>query len=258
MKTPTLTLALSSLLALSADARAGGRFCERHPDRCDQDSDGLTDAEEQSLGTDPLDADSDGDGVSDLDDAFPLDGAAVGDRDGDGVDDLDDAFPDDATEWADADCDGLGDNADPDDNDNGVDDAIELLGGDALIDDPQLPLSMDLILCPWDLDGPVDVSNPSCAPYTLELYDDHSVIEISWGASGEWEEHQQGGAWGMHVAFPGLATASQRMVGVRVQPGADRYCYEGYVEALGGTTDASTGQTTHWWFETGRWAGCIP
>jgi hypothetical protein len=39
----------------------------------DTDGDGLTDAQEETLGTDPYDVDTDGDGVSDLDDAYPLD-----------------------------------------------------------------------------------------------------------------------------------------------------------------------------------------
>ena len=39
----------------------------------DTDGDGLTDAQEGALGTDPYDVDTDGDGVSDLDDAYPLD-----------------------------------------------------------------------------------------------------------------------------------------------------------------------------------------
>jgi hypothetical protein len=39
----------------------------------DTDGDGLTDAQEEALGTDPYDVDTDGDGVSDLDDAYPLD-----------------------------------------------------------------------------------------------------------------------------------------------------------------------------------------
>ena len=48
------------------------------------------------------------------------------DGDGDGVPDAEDAFPSDPAEWADADGDGLGDNADPDDDDDGMPDAWEI------------------------------------------------------------------------------------------------------------------------------------
>ena len=41
----------------------------------DDDGDGLTDAEEETLGTNRLLQDTDGDGVNDKDDAFPLDPA---------------------------------------------------------------------------------------------------------------------------------------------------------------------------------------
>jgi hypothetical protein len=51
------------------------------------------------------------------------------DRDGDGVADDQDAFPDDPSEWADLDADGLGDNADPDDDADGMPDAFELQHG---------------------------------------------------------------------------------------------------------------------------------
>ena len=46
----------------------------------------------------------------------------VPDSDGDGFIDTQDAFPNDPTEWKDSDRDGLGDNADPDDNNDGVPD----------------------------------------------------------------------------------------------------------------------------------------
>ena len=71
-------------------------------------------------------------------DAFPLNAAesfdtdedGVGnnadlDDDDDGVDDLVDAFPLDAAETVDTDRDGLGNNADLDDDNDGVEDAID-------------------------------------------------------------------------------------------------------------------------------------
>jgi hypothetical protein len=83
----------------------------------DDDNDGLSDAEEQLLGTDPLNPDTDGDGVGDASDAFPLDPSETVDSDGDGVGDNADAFPNDPTETADSDGDGVGNNADAFPND---------------------------------------------------------------------------------------------------------------------------------------------
>lgn len=116
----------------------------------DDDNDGLEDANEGEIGTNPLDPDSDNDGVNDGEDEFPMnplervdtDSDGIGDdadddddddglpdkaeenigtdplnpdSDGDGIEhcnDLRDAFPLDATECADRDGDGVGDNAD--------------------------------------------------------------------------------------------------------------------------------------------------
>ncbi len=113
----------------------------------DDDNDGLSDTEEQALGTNQYKSDTDGDGVGDKSDVFPLDpseqsdsdGDGIGDNadpdddndglpdiaegklktdpfnadtDGDGCNDLADQFPTDATECADADSDGVGDNTD--------------------------------------------------------------------------------------------------------------------------------------------------
>jgi uncharacterized repeat protein (TIGR01451 family) len=78
----------------------------------DDDNDGLSDAEEETIGTDPLKPDTDGDGVGDASDAFPLDPSESVDSDSDGVGDNSDAFPTDPNETADSDGDGVGDNAD--------------------------------------------------------------------------------------------------------------------------------------------------
>ncbi len=51
--------------------------------------------------------------------------AIESDGDGDGVSDSADVFPDDPTEWADIDNDGIGDNADTDDDNDGVPDASD-------------------------------------------------------------------------------------------------------------------------------------
>ena len=78
----------------------------------DDDNDGLSDADESELGTDPLLIDTDSDGVNDLEDEYPLDLNESADTDGDGVGDNSDWAPNDSTESADTDGDGLGDNAD--------------------------------------------------------------------------------------------------------------------------------------------------
>ncbi len=230
---PVALLALA--LAAPAEARRGngggdGNFCARNPDQCDSDNDGLTDADELALGTDPNDPAGDGDGTDDASDVFPLD----------------------PNEWADGD--GLGDNADPDDNDNGIDDAIELPGGVGLFDSSAFPLVMDATVCPWSLEG-----DPTCTTYVAELDGSGGVVVPAHNAPGEWDEFfDANDLWNFEMAFPGLATASQRAVGVRVVPtGTASTCYEGFVETLGGGYDAGTGQSWTYWFVTGEFSGCV-
>jgi len=92
----------------------------------DTDSDGLSDCREYDLRTFTNDPDTDGDGRSDGDEIVrgsdPLVPDADPDIDADGVPDLEDAFPGNPTEWADTDGDGIGDNADLDDNNDGIPD----------------------------------------------------------------------------------------------------------------------------------------
>lgn len=73
----------------------------------DDDNDGLTDIQEQTMGTDPLKADTDNDGADDKADAFPLN----------------------ASEKLDTDGDGIGNNADPDDDNDTVSDIDEDIKG---------------------------------------------------------------------------------------------------------------------------------
>ncbi len=125
-----------------------------------------------------LDTDDDNDGVPDDRDAFPLDPSEWADKDGDGIgDNLDadddgdgvpddinqngipdykemdldgdgvdragtipwDAFPLDSKEWRDTDGDGLGDNADPDDDNDGFPDVEERQAGTDVLDPLQFP-----------------------------------------------------------------------------------------------------------------------
>jgi len=75
----------------------------------DDDNDGLSDENEAVAGTDPLLIDTDNDGVNDTNDVFPLD----------------------FNEWSNNDGDNLGDNADSDDDNDGLTDEKEhLLGTD--------------------------------------------------------------------------------------------------------------------------------
>ncbi|CAD7849501.1 MAG: hypothetical protein [Olavius algarvensis Delta 4 endosymbiont] len=109
-------------------------------DACDadDDNDGLTDAEEQNLGTNPLAADSDNDGLSDWDEintsgTDPL----SSDTDGDGTVDGSDNCPNDNNPGqADFDGDGLGNACDDDDdNDDLTDSAEQVLGTNPLDED---------------------------------------------------------------------------------------------------------------------------
>lgn len=52
-----------------------------------------------------------------------------GDRDGDGYPNASDAFPDDPNEWIDTDHDGIGNNADKDDDGDGIPDSVEEANG---------------------------------------------------------------------------------------------------------------------------------
>ena len=222
----------------------------------DTDGDGLRDPDELSAGTDPLVPDTDGDGLGDGDEVADGTDPLLVDTDGDGVDDATDLFPLDGAEWADQDCDGIGDNADPDDNDNGIDDDEEVVWGQALLLEPVFPLTMDLIVCDWDLVGPVSLSNPNCGGYTMLIEDDGTMDIL--GYPGEWEEYAGPTGMSMRWAFPELDNSSQQFIGHRVapQPGAIA-CFEGPAQALGGWSDLHTGLGGSYWFDTGAWAGCV-
>lgn len=111
----------------------------------DDDNDNLSDEEEISLGTDPLDPDTDGDKARDGIDIFPLD----------------------AKEWRDSDQDGLGDNNDLDDDNDGLKDNDELFifgtnplnpdsDNDQLLDGEEINLGTNALKADSDGDGVID------------------------------------------------------------------------------------------------------
>jgi hypothetical protein len=103
--------------------------------------------------------DSDGDGVPDAEDDCPLTPTGSVDSDGDGTCDATDAFPNDPNEQMDSDGDGIGNNADEDDDNDGIVDAEETtFGDDCLISDPTVADS--------DGDGLDDPEDP----YPLEPF----------------------------------------------------------------------------------------
>jgi hypothetical protein len=72
-------------------------------------------------------------------DIFILENISILDSDGDGVPDAQDAFPNDPTEWLDTDKDGIGNNADLDDDNDGMRDSWEIANGlNPLVNDANL------------------------------------------------------------------------------------------------------------------------
>jgi hypothetical protein len=268
-------LFLAALTMAASPAFARGTNCTRNPSRCDSDADGLNNAVEANLGTNPLDADTDDDGLNDgtevsggtnplladtdgdsLDDGDELANGTdplLADTDGDGVDDDLDLFPLDANEDSDIDCDGIGDNADLDDDNNGAEDSLEVIGGAGLFDEPVFPLLLDVVMCPWSLQG-----DTYCGAFQAELDGTGGVWIPSEGVVGEWDESlHSNGPWNFLMGFPDLATTSIRVNAVRVVPTSGRICYEGWVESAGGGYNASTGESWLYYYPTGEFSGCV-
>jgi len=106
----------------------------------DDDGDGLSDDEENDIGTNSLDPDTDGDGYCD---------GPVSITD---VCDATDAFPTDETEWLDTDGDGTGNNADTDDDGDGYNDTVEIGEGSDPFNNTSIPLDTDHDKIPDSID----------------------------------------------------------------------------------------------------------
>jgi len=98
-----------------------------HDPDTDTDGDGLSNSQENGIGTSPTNPDTDGDGVNDGTDAFPLDPTRwIADSDGDGVLDTADNCPAIANaDQADLDGDGIGDACDDDIDGDGVPNSLD-------------------------------------------------------------------------------------------------------------------------------------
>lgn len=232
------------MVAMVLPAEALAANCARQPARCDSDLDTLNNAVEASLGTSAYDSDTDDDGLGDgvevnSTGTDPL----LWDTDGDTLGDGDEVNGGSDPLVADLDLD-----------ENGVEDALEVVGGPSVAS--LAPADLEVIVCDWDLVGEVALTNPNCWAETVTL--DAGGAASAQGWPGEWAEGVDGqGSVTVELGFPDLATASQRLVGVEVVSGGATACYAGMVQARGATTVVGGG-TTYWWFDTGRWEGCVP
>lgn len=102
--------------------------------------------------------------------------SVITDTDGDGVDDPLDAFPMDPTETTDSDGDGIGNNADPDDDNDGYPDAVELAEGTDPLDPASTPLDTDGDFLPDSTDPDDDNDGYSD---TLEISEGSDPLDAS-------------------------------------------------------------------------------
>ena len=136
----------------------------------DDDNDGLSDKEEEKIGSDPLLPDTDSDGLNDLEESEIGTNPTKTDTDGDTYNDLEDLFPLDPKEFMDTDKDGIGNNGDEDDdNDGSLDFDEKIYGtdplkpdtdGDGLTDGQENILGTDPKDKDTDDDGLLDGNDP--------------------------------------------------------------------------------------------------
>lgn len=108
-------------------------------DGCDDCSSGIDDSSADGTDSDGDglcdfgDADDDNDGVIDGEDAAPLDGSLCRDTDGDGCDDCSSGLDNPASDGLDTDADGICDLGDPDDDNDGVNDDVDIASTDPFV-----------------------------------------------------------------------------------------------------------------------------
>ena len=159
------------------------------PDDIDSDSDGLTDTEEEDLGTDPGNPDSDNDGLNDSDEVRNGTDPNDSDSDDDGLTDRDEDIIGTDPNNADSDNDGLNDgdevangtNPNDDDTDgDGISDGEELANGTDPNDDELDDDTGDF----WDWGDNANTNCPDCDPaifagiYDLDLTFQSSINSI--------------------------------------------------------------------------------
>ena len=118
----------------------------------DDDGDGLTDAEEENIKTDPLAPDTDGDTYNDKEDAFPLN-------------------PD---EWLDTDADKLGNNKDTDDDNDGIPDTED-----------DFPLNKGPIIKFTDEDFNINLFETYLFDASPSYDKDGEIVSYLWEIDGE-------------------------------------------------------------------------
>jgi len=121
----------------------------------DDDNDGVLDVDEIKLGLDPKNPDTDGDTIIDGQDAFPLD----------------------PKEWEDTDGDGIGDNADLDDDNDGIPD----------IED-QFPKNKAPVVKIDHKNLFIDAKTPQTFTSTPSYDEDGKIVSFKWLINGEERE----------------------------------------------------------------------
>jgi hypothetical protein len=121
----------------------------------DDDNDGVLDIDEIELGLDPKNPDTDGDTVNDGQDAFPLD----------------------PKEWEDTDGDGIGDNADTDDDNDGILDTLDPFPKDKA---PVVDIDHKNLL--------IDAKTPQTFTSDPSYDEDGKIVSFKWVVNGEEKE----------------------------------------------------------------------
>ena len=240
------TLLLSTLaLAAAAPAYARGTNCTRFPSRCDSDNDGLNNAVEANLGTNPNDADSDDDGLND--------GAEVNssgtdplrfDTDSDGLDDGDELGAGTDPLVDDSDGDGL---LDGDEVAIGTDPLLADSDGDSLDDGDEVGAGTDPLLADSDGDGVDDDQDLfPLDPLEVDDADGDGVGDVAdpdddADGADDAAELFGGAALADEPVFPLVLDATVCAWSLRGDPSCEVFTAD--LDANGGVTEWATGAT---------------